>query len=303
MTPNSGKWTVLAIGSLFPLTSASFLAINNVAQSLYYEAGGTVPLMLLMRNVGYICCCLLLFPLTGRSFAMRGLNFRFGLASGVLFAIGMTCLLASFLFVSISLAVLTLYIFPILTSFMDAAVRGRWPKGTQLICLFAAFVGLAIALEVTSFEHNPIGIVLAACTAVFFSASFVLNGHKLAGVDSAITTFHMSLSALVVTLLIVAYTGLGSIPALGGMAFAPMWTALAAYLVAFFTMYKGVEVLGPTPTAMVLNLEPVFTMLLAVVVLMEELTLPRVIGAGVVLAAVASSQWLSAHPAEDITTV
>ena len=58
-------------------------------------------------------------------------------------------------------------------------------------------------------------------------------------------------------------------------------------------MFRGVHLIGPAPTAMVMNLEPVFTIALAVTLLAETLSDRKLIGAAVVLAAVVASQLLS----------
>jgi drug/metabolite transporter (DMT)-like permease len=50
--------------------------------------------------------------------------------------------------------------------------------------------------------------------------------------------------------------------------------------------------IGAAPTAMVMNLEPVFTIALAVGLLSETLSGRKLIGAAVVLAAVGTSQLL-----------
>ncbi len=281
------------VGALFPLASAFCLSVNNAAQSLYYDAGGTVPLMLLMRHILYIACCLVLFPLIGKCFAIGGPNFRAALVSGTIYAIGMTTLLAAFLYIPVSLVILTLYTFPILTALMDAAVKRHWPGIGQLVCLLMAFAGLAVALEVTTFAHDPLGIFLVTVTAFCFAAAFVWNGHKLADVDGTLVTFHMAIPGLVIMSVIAIFFGTGDFPLPDSATFAPMWIALIAYLVAFVTMFKGVEVIGPTPSAMIMNLEPVFTMMLAVVVLSEVLTPLRLLGAAIVLSAVLTSQWLA----------
>jgi drug/metabolite transporter (DMT)-like permease len=58
-------------------------------------------------------------------------------------------------------------------------------------------------------------------------------------------------------------------------------------------MFRGVHLIGPAPTAMVMNLEPVFTIALAVTLLAETLSDRKLIGVAVVLAAVVASQLLS----------
>jgi drug/metabolite transporter (DMT)-like permease len=66
---------------------------------------------------------------------------------------------------------------------------------------------------------------------------------------------------------------------------------------AFCAMFRGVHLIGATPTAMVMNTEPVFTIALAVTLLSEGLSGRKVVGAALVLAAVAVSQVLARRDA------
>jgi drug/metabolite transporter (DMT)-like permease len=62
-------------------------------------------------------------------------------------------------------------------------------------------------------------------------------------------------------------------------------------------MCKAVELAGGAPTAMMLNLEPVFVMILDAILLGETLTVPRIIGSAMVIGVVVIFEaWRNRKP-------
>ena len=114
----------------------------------------------------------------------------------------------------------------------------------------------------------------------------------LPNVDSAVMTFHMAITGFVGGLLYVLATGSFALPADGGGGWGALAVAALGFSVAFFAMFRGVHLIGPARTAMVMNLEPVFTIALAVTLLSEPLSARKLIGGAAVLAAVVVSQVL-----------
>ena len=70
----------------------------------------------------------------------------------------------------------------------------------------------------------------------------------------------------------------------------PLLATCFFFTVSFIGMYKAVQWAGGAPTAMLLNLEPVFVMFLAALLLGEALSLPRLLGSAMVIGAVAVSE-------------
>ncbi|MCP4071960.1 MAG: EamA family transporter [Hyphomicrobiales bacterium] len=65
---------------------------------------------------------------------------------------------------------------------------------------------------------------------------------------------------------------------------------------AYEVHFRAVQMAGPTRTAMIMNLEPVISILLSVVILMETITNGQSIGAILVLTAVLVSQITGNRP-------
>ncbi len=198
----------------------------------------------------------------------------------------------SLLHLPVSLAILIFFTFPLMTAMLESTLDRRLPGLGQLVCLLAALAGLAIALEVERFALAPEGVIFAAIGAVGVAISYVWTGRALPGVDSAVMTFHMAITGLLGASLYVVATGSLALPVDGVLGWPALIVAVVGFAVAFFAMFRGVHLIGPASTAMVMNLEPVFTIALAVALLAETLTGRKLIGAAVVVAAVVASQLL-----------
>lgn len=274
------------------LLAALSISLTNVAAPFVYDAGGNPQTILVLRNLTFLVLCGLWLKAGGR---FRWLERRAQLVcfgAGVAYTCGAAGLLLSLLTLPVSLAILVLFTFPLMTALLDSALERRAPGPGQLLCLLAALAGLAVALEVERFAFAPEGVIFAALGAVGVAVSYVWTGRALPGVDSGVMTFHMAITGLVGASLYVAATGSLALPADGSLGWLALLVAVVGFAVAFFAMFRAVHLIGPAPTAMVMNLEPVFTIALAVVLRGEGLGARKLVGAAVVLAAVMVSQRL-----------
>ena len=108
-------------------------------------------------------------------------------------------------------------------------------------------------------------------------------------------TFHMAVTGLVIAVLFTFGTGSFALPAGSGAGWVALVASVLCFAAAFFAMFRGVHLIGAAPTAMVMNLEPVFTILLSVVLLSEGLSGRKLLGAAAVILAVIASQILAAR--------
>lgn len=282
----------MSAGAALVVLAALSISLTNVSAPFVYDAGGNPQTIIVLRNLAFLLLCGLWLK-AGRRFRWlprRGQLVCFG--AGVAYTCGAAGLLASLVTLPVSLAILVFFTFPLMTALLESALARRVPGAGQLLCLLAALVGLAVALEVERFAFAPEGVIFAALGALGVAVSYVWTGRALPGVDSGVMTFHMAITGFFGASLYVAATGSLALPAGGGPGWLALLVAVVGFAVAFFAMFRGVHLIGPAPTAMVMNLEPVFTIALAVVLRGEGLGARQLTGAAVVLVAVAASQRL-----------
>ncbi len=277
------------------MLAAFCISLTSVSAPVVYQAGGNTQSILILRNAGFLLLCGLWLQSRGK---LRWLDRRRQLAclgAGTAYTLGSGGLLLSLVYLPVSLAILIFFTFPLITALLDDALARRAPGFGRLLCLAAALGGLTLALEVGRVSFDPRGVASAAFGAVGIAVSYVWTGRALPGVDSAVMTFHMAVTGLVIAVLFTFGTGSFELPA-GSI---EGWVALAAsifcFAAAFFAMFRGVHLIGAAPTAMVMNMEPVFTIALSVTLLSEALSGRTALGAAGVILAVAVSQLLSAR--------
>jgi len=279
-------------GVALVLLAALSISLTNVSAPFVYDAGGNTQTIIALRNLAFLVICGLWLKASGRfHWLQRGEQLAcFGAA--VAYTCGAAGLLLSLLTLPVSLAILIFMTFPLLTALLESLLDRRPPGLGQFVCLLCALVGLAVALEVERFAFALEGVVFAMIGAVGVAVSYVWTGRALPNLDSAVMTFHMAITGLIAAALYVVATGSFALPADGGLGWTALAVAVIGFAVAFFAMFRGVHLIGPARTAMVMNLEPVFTIALAVVLRGEALSGRKLLGAAVVLAAVVASQLL-----------
>jgi drug/metabolite transporter (DMT)-like permease len=280
--------------ALLASAAAIGFAFNTTAAKVAY-AGGTNPLSYLtLRSAmaALLVLTILLIARRGLRLPLRQRLAAFGI--GALLALYSYGVLSSIQFIPVALTILIFYTFPLLTSlYMWASGRAQptWATGGALI---VAFVGLALALDVTGGKLSFAGIALAAMAALGITAVIVLNNRVVGEGDSRPVTLHMMVSATTIFAAITWIAGDFALPTT-----ASSWAAFSlgplAYAGAIVTIFIAMSLAGPVPTSLSMNLEPVASMLFGFLALGEILSPVQLVGAGLVIAAVLSVRLADAR--------
>lgn len=278
-------------GIILAGAAALTLAINDVSVPFSYARGFTPATVVLARFAFLLMSLVILLPALGLSYRLPKAHMRHALGSGVATAIATLGLLGSFAYIPLSLAVVILYTFPMLTVLLECVYARRLPGIVEFVCLIAALAGIGIAVGFNDVAIAPVGILLAGVAALGFAVSIFWNSIKLRTVDGTIVTFYIAIAGVVTVALYLATSGNFAVtPQSGFNAWLPLLVTCFFFTLSFLAMFKAVEFAGGAPTAMLLNLEPVFAIGLASLLLGEELTLPRILGSTLVIGAVVVSE-------------
>jgi drug/metabolite transporter (DMT)-like permease len=267
------------------------LAINDVSVPFSYVQGFSPPTVVLARYAFLLATLFIVLPALGLRPRLASTHLRHALGSGVVTAIATLGLLGSFAYIPVSLGVVILYTFPILTALLECLHARRLPGALELSCLIVAFAGVGIAVGLNEFALAPMGLLLAGVAAVGYAISIFWNSIRLRNADGTVVSFHMAIAGIVTVALYLLVTGRFTMtPQPGLTPWLPLFVTCFFFSIAFLFMFKAVEFAGGAPTAMVLNLEPVFVIGLASLLLDEHLTLPRILGSVLVIGAVVVSE-------------
>lgn len=277
-------------GVVWIVFAATAISASVTIASIALQDGASTGTLLVLRFA---------LLLIGLAIAARLQNTALKVPTGSAFAavaIGMVFLaqtggyLGAVAYIPIALAVLLLYTYPILTALLRAALDRRRPQMHENAALVIAFAGLAIALNVSFANLDLRGVALGLLAGS--AAAVVLNASErvLRSLTSAQTSFYTSIGAGATAVILVLTVLDWSWPASDRG-----WMALAASIGSFALFYPammaGIQRIGAVPSAILFNLEPPVTIVLAAWWLDQQLTGQQHLGAALVLIAVLIAQW------------
>jgi drug/metabolite transporter (DMT)-like permease len=217
------------------------------------------------------------------------------LAVGLLVGIQSLCLYSSVARLPVALALLAFNTYPLWTALWDRIVYGHKTDPTLLRAMPVMLLGLALALDVLGAASGlgaqaqwaviGVGVAFALTAAATFGLALVFTQHEAGDLYGRLRTLStMSLVFLLGGSLVLAQGGLHLPNAPAG------WWGLAAltflYGTAFTIMFTVLPRLGVVGNSAIMNVEPVFALVLAWVLLDQAIAPIQVIGGLLVVATV-----------------
>lgn len=273
-------------GILFALVTACGLgAITTQAKIVYADGGNALTLMLIRFLAASLVFALILL-LRRDSFRVPAAQ-RLGLLSlGLVWSAAMVCYLLSVERISVSLAVLILYAYPLLV-LAYALLRRQLPASMALVGLFLlAFCGLYLSLSGGDVDISAAGIMLAAAASLGAAYTFVCGASVATKMSPLLMTFWINASGLLMIMPFMVERLLLPQTIEGMLA---MVAATLFYLVAILSQFQALARLPAAKAAFILNLEPVVSILLASLVLQEILSARQWLGVVLVISVIALS--------------
>ncbi len=275
-----------ARGIGYAIASASLFGFNTNFARLAFLSGADAPTLNAVR-FGLTVLVLLLFlglrrariPLTRRQ--------RLGaVVLGVLFFLCSFGYMGAIQFIPVSIAVLLLYSYPILVGLI-ARVSEREPLGpARLAALLLAFVGVALALGIDATAlPDWRGIALAFLAAGTMSLFVTGSSRLLRGADPGAVNLHLMATAAALFLVALIAGGPASWPK-GEGGWLAFGGAIITFALAQLALIAAIGRAGATLAAAIMNLEPLLTIALALLLVGESLSPLQLAGAALVLIAI-----------------
>ncbi|MES2937268.1 MAG: DMT family transporter [Pseudomonadota bacterium] len=277
------------------LLIALMMGANHVAARIAFNHGTDVATAVVFRSG---VTCLVLVALL----VMQGVRPRFTARHrrmlpliGLLVGIQSLCLYSSVARLPVALALLAFNTYPIWTAAWALLLYRQRPERALLIAMPLILVGLALALDVlgaasglgasAQWEHIGVGVAFALAAAAAFGLVLVLTQHEAGDLDGRVRTATTMATAGLVALATVALRGSFHLPD------APAgWGGLAAltflYGTAFTIMFTVLPRLGVVGNSAIMNVEPVFALVLGWLILGQTIAPVQVAGALLVVGAV-----------------
>jgi len=202
---------------------------------------------------------------------------------GVLYACQSSFYFSSVRYIPASLAVLLLYTYPVFVALLSVVVdKEKLTVGTVLAMVLST-AGLTLILGASPTEVSPLGVLLALGAAVAYSIYIVLGNRVVKQLSPTITTAFVALFAS----LSLSASGLAT-DSLHYHLTLHAWLTLMAIvafstIMAMLTLFRGLELIGPTKASILSMVEPLITFGFSALFFAERLTLTQLAGGVAVL--------------------
>lgn len=293
MSPPARALSTAAFATL--LLIAALMGANHVAARLAFNHGVDVPTAVSFRSgaTALVVGALLLIqrvPLALTARQRKALPLI-----GVLIAIQSLCLYSAVARLPVALALLVFNSFPLMTALWARVLYRHRPERALLIAMPVILLGLVLALDVLGaasglgaagqWREIGAGVAFALGASTTFGLALVLTQHEAGGLDGRLRTFAtMAMVALLAGAAVVWRGGLALPVAPAG------WWGLALLTLLYGTgitiLFTVLPRLGVVGNSAVMNVEPVFALVLAWLILDQHIAPVQVVGALVVVGAV-----------------
>lgn len=277
------------------LLIALLMAANHVAARLAFDHGVSVPTAVAVRSLGTALA-------VGALLALARVPLRWGARQrralaliGALVAVQSLCLYAAVARLPVALALLVFNSFPIMAALWARVLYAQRPEPRVLWVMPVILLGLVLALDVWGaasglglagqWQQMGLGVALALLGATVFGLTLVLIERELTGLDGRWRTL--------LTMAVVGVLAALAAWAQGGLAWpdaAVGWWGLGLLTLLYGTgitlLFTVLPRLGVVGNSAVLNMEPVFALAMAWLVLGQSVALVQLLGAGLVVGAI-----------------
>jgi drug/metabolite transporter (DMT)-like permease len=272
------------VGTVIVLLAAMLLSGTSVSAVVSYGGGANPSAVMLIRFMGAIIVLYGALRITGANIKLPRRVRTMAFALGIAQAAQSYFLYNSLAHIPVGLTMIIFYIYPLLVGLL-ASLTGQerltWALGGGLA---TAFVGLVFVFNVTGDGLNAIGAWYAVFTAMSWCL-VVIGGTRLAGGgDSRPVTLHIQISALVIVVVFLAFTGDVRFPTTpeswAGYLLIPV-----IYGLGIMSFFVAASMIGPVRTSLIMNFEPVSAVVLGYLVLGQTLSPLQLLGGALVISA------------------
>ena len=277
------------------LLVALVMGANHVAARLAFNDGVDVATAVAVRSVitALVVGGLVFLQRVPVAFTARHRRYLPGI--GLLIGVQSLCLYSSVARLPVALALLAFNTYPLWTALWDWLIYRRQPERAVLLAMPVMLFGLALALDVLGAASGlgaagqwgriGAGVAFALAAAATFGIALVLTQHEAGNLDGRVRTATTMGIAAAMALVGVAVQGGFHLPhGVTG------WWGLAAltflYGTGFTVMFTVLPRLGVVGNSAIMNVEPVFALVLAWLILGQTIALMQIAGALLVVGTV-----------------
>ena len=272
------------IGVLLVALSAACFGTNAIFAHLAYDAGTNSVTFLFIRFLIASPLMFLIMMARGRSFPRGKLLVSLALIGGIGLSGTTLCFYTAIQLAPVNLVIVIAYIYPTIVTLLSAVFLGQPIRGYKIAALLMTFVGILFAIGLDGGGYF-LGTVLAITTAIFYSLYLIFASLSIqkAGPFSASTV--IIFSSTIIFGMVVGVQG-PQLPVNVSGWFAIFGGAMISTVLGLVTFFAGLKRIDTANAAIVSTFEVVVAVGLAIIILGETISLPKILGACMVISAV-----------------
>jgi drug/metabolite transporter (DMT)-like permease len=280
------------------LIIAFMMGANHVAARIAFDHGVDVATAVTFRSAVTALVVVALLRIYRVPFQLTARHRRALPAMGLLVGIQSLCLYSAVARLPVAIALLAFNTYPLWTALWARVVYGQRPPPSLVRAMPVMLLGLALALDVLGassglgasgqWQQIGAGVAFALTAAATFGLALVLTQQETGDLDGRLRTAS--------TMGIVAVLAMAGVATQGGFQLpqaAAGWWGLAGltvlYGTAFTIMFTVLPRLGVVGNSAIMNIEPIFALVLAWAILGQAIAPVQVLGG---LLVVATVMWL-----------
>jgi drug/metabolite transporter (DMT)-like permease len=191
-----------------------------------------------------------------------------------------------------SITSLLLYVYPVFVALLSWVLYRTRPSRREVGAMIVASAGVVLTLndDVTRLSFgssiDPLGVILVLASAAWYAVYIVTSDRFVHTVGPWVSTTWITFGAGGSFLLMGLFTRALDFKLSMDAAMILLAIVLFSTIMALGTFLAGMRKVGPTTASLLSTLEPVFTVVLALLLLEEQLSIIQLLGGILVLAAV-----------------
>lgn len=285
-------------GVIMVLLCAFSFALGPTFAKFAYQHNVSVTTLMIFRSsvVAAVLWCYLL--ITGQSLrldkkTLQGLLFL----GAVCTTLQSLCYFSALNYISASLTVVIAYTYPTLTAFVTCFVDHEVITKQLVFSLIVTFAGLTAMLGTDLGSINVWGIILATGSSLFYTVYVVMSNKMLKKVSNLVAVTYMMFFSALGTLFISLTSSNHNPFGFQGTAWPWMLGFATLSAVGLISFFRGLVILGPTKATILCTSEPLFGVVIAMILFQDRLSALQLFGAVGVIAGALMSVYA---PGKDI---
>jgi probable blue pigment (indigoidine) exporter len=271
------------------IIAAAAFGVGDTFAKVALSAGADVLTLALARGVAGVAILFLYLRIGAPPLPATPRGRAIALGLGVLFAAIVYGLFKAIDLITVPIAVLTYFIYPLLTGIGAAIFRIERLGWQGMLAAIVAFFGLALTIGAYPQQLSVAGLAFAVGAALCRTVFLLVARTELQELDPRLTTWYSLISSTAIFAGAAAVTmhWQGPRTAYGWIAVAVVSVCTA---VAVLTLYISTTRIGPFRSALIMNLEPLLATILSTLLLGEVITPVQGLGSAIMLAALVAFQ-------------